>query len=495
MGQSSLYDANHDNWRNLNKLNQFIILIETFSRSRNLNIFFGHFLNSSYLINWCLVAFLFPYDGKSQPLYNSQRTILGVLIYEDALKANVFYYGPSTISLGKEVNGCPALKYLKMVQSKHQDSKVKLNDFNFIQFKLINKDVSQEYINQIQRQLGGEVILKPLPIEKFECFILHGYGGSEKEKMLSNPDNTFHEENIIPHWREKYITLNISKETVQTIDHWLAKTKQLGIQVYYGYYSKFVEIPKHTIQEDTLRIDTKTQLIGFKNGLIDLQLDLNQCEEAVTSLILNEETLPRYLPLHVSCYDFSDGLSPGLLEKKVTVCGNGLQNDTTCAEEILFKATNPTFNSKKLRFKLPILLTSPLKYRVINIHKSGRVEEEMWREVEPGTAIDITSVRQIQDNRLNHQHIYVKINAEDEIESNVDEIEVTLSYFINGQLTTKNAHLTMADHSGLFVTDLFHDEGTAIDYEVRWKKASEVLFTQKDRVPVGGMIFLNAKNN
>ena len=466
---------------------------QKFIEQNNLLIYI---INNTYTFYFLLGIILIPSILISQPLYNSQKTILGIEIYEDVLDKNLYYFSPSTISLGENQDGCPALKYWKMAQSQHQGSKVKMNDFNFIQLKLLNKDVEQATINKIKNQLrGAKITLKPLPIDKFECFLLHGYGSLEEEKMLSNTNNTFQEENIIPHWKEKHITLRITKETVQIIDQWLAKANQLGLQVYYGYYSKFVEIPKHKMLEDTIGIDTTTQLIGFKNGLIDLQLDLNQCEEAVTSVILNEETLPRYLPLHVSCYDFSDGLSPALLAKKVTVCGNGLQNETVCADDVVFEATNPSFNSKRFRFKLPILLTSPLKYRVINIHKSGRVEEETWREVEPGSAIDITTIRPIQDNGLKRQHVYVKMNAENGIETDIDQVVVTLSYFIHGQPTAKNAHLSMTDHSGLFVTDLFHDEDTAIDYEVRWKKASEVLFTQKDRVPVGGFIFLNAKNN
>jgi len=418
------------------------------------------------LISWIIcAASLAPF---AQPIYNSAQEIQGINVYQDLTQKNIYYYSSKDLQLEKNNDGSPKFKYLKMANSKLAKDGVsaQLKDFNLIQFSLTHPSISKEDFKLIKKELNvNELKLIPLPIDKFEFMLLQG------GESVGNHLNASYADESTNLWEQKNITLRLSIAGAALLDRQIKDFNQLGIHFSYSYYSNFVTRMDEltTTEEDTfkdLNIDTITSKLAYQTGVFEVNIDLEKWgEKCLETVILNEATLPKYLPIQVTCYDFSDDLRPDLLIKKIKVCGDGLQGQNTCME-LEFNPQQAKLNSFSLQFKLPVLLTNPLRFQVTEITTKGHFYQRGWETIKLGESIDITSAK--NKRKFQNQLVEIETDLIEMKNAGFQKVMVELNYQINQQTQQKSMTINTTAQNSFSITNFFHDTDTPINYVIKW---------------------------
>ncbi|MGK0363629.1 MAG: hypothetical protein ACI85O_000682 [Saprospiraceae bacterium] len=404
----------------------------------------------------------------AQPVYNSGKEIQGIIVYQDLMQKSKYYYGPRDLELERNSDGSPKFKYLKMANSKLDKAGIiaSLKDFNLIQVSLIHPLTSKEKLKQIRNNLGGKDLqLIPIPIDKFEFALLRG------SESVGSHLNASYEGESSKLWEQKNITLRLSKAGAALVDRQIKDFNQIGIHFSYSYYCHFVtKMDKLKTTEDTafaeIKIDTTISKLAYKTGVFDLSIDLDKWSEScIKTIVLNEATLPRYLPIQVVCYDFSDDLRPDLLVKKVTVCGDGLQGQNTCVE-LEFNPQHAKLNAYSLQFKLPVLLTSPLRYQVTEITTKGHLQQGAWETIKLGESIDITSAK--KERKFHNQLVEIETDLIEMKNAGFQKVIVEINYQVNQQAQQKSMTINVTAQNSFLNTNFFHDTHTPISYVIKW---------------------------
>ena len=411
--------------------------------------------------------------GVAQPVYSSKIILDGISIYRDQIDSSIYYYEPGEIHLARNADGQPSLKYLKMFRSKlRNENKTVTDNFNIIQLKLKIRKLTQEQLEELIVKLnlkGTELV--PISIKKFEFNLLTGISSVGQNKILGTHLEASYENLKSNLWDEKTVTIQLSKEAAQILDDSLDKLNKLELEFSYNYFADFhsnIDQIRNTKNLEIKKLeDNFTEEINFKSGEVDLGFNIDLWKDkCVKEIVLNEELLPRYHPIKLVCYDFSEEFRPDLLVKKVTVCGQGLGFKETCTRDLEFNTKDSQLNAISVKFKQPILFSKPLKYRVTEIDLRGNILKKDWEEVSFEKVIDVTSYKLLHS--LKNRTITVWLNQDDFLDTDFKKSELSIRYTLKGQPITKKINIEPTKQA-LFVTSIFSDNNTPINYSLVWK--------------------------
>ncbi|MBM1107819.1 hypothetical protein JQC67_16815 [Aurantibacter crassamenti] len=377
---------------------------------------------------------------------------------------------------------------------------VVIDNFSIIQLNLKASRITQSKIKGLAADLNiSEANLLPIPIQKFEFNLLSGIESIGKKVVLASHLNSSYDNEGSDLWEEKNITIQLSKEAAQLVDDNLEKFNELGLVFAFSYFTNFSSL----IEEDLLKNpeenhDTKeneTELIQFKSGLVDLSFDVDRWKDScIKELVLNEEVLPRYHPIQLICYDFSDRLRPDLLAKKVIICGAGLGNRQTCTKELEFSATEPDLNAISLKFKFPILFNKPLRYRVTEIDLTGNVSVKQWINVDLGHVVDISTPN--EEMKFDTQSIEVQTDILKLKSDGFREVSLTLKYLLEGYEKTKRIVFDTHTSNEIVSTNIYYDKGSALSYDINWMHTNGNMLAGDNSMDIStGFVFLAPPKN
>lgn len=434
--------------------------------------------------------------GSAQPVFETRQEIEGITMYQDLMQKNKYYYVPADLGIAKNSDDSPKFKYLKMANStlNQAGNMAQLKNLNLIQVSLTNPPTNKDKLLQIREVLGGENIqLMAMPIDKFEFALLAGIESAGRNNRLATHLDASFENSGSGLWENKAVTIRLSKAAAALVDQQMEDTGQLGIHFSYSYYTHFViGIDKIRNEGQTalesLKKDTLLAKVAYKTAIFDLDIDLDRWgSDCIEEIVLNEEVLPRYLPLQVFCYDFSDDLRPDLLMKKIELCGDGLEGVKSCIQ-LEFSKQNRDRNAYSARFKRPVLLTNPLRYKVTEISTISGLEKGDWINLQPGESINITTAE--QDQAFSNQEIEIEADFEEMRSLGLRKAKIELAYQINKQRNIKEISLNLDEDFSILTTNFFHDKDTPIHYTISWVDDQEALRSENTKTLDGDYLYL-----
>lgn len=434
--------------------------------------------------------------GAAQPVFETRQEIEGITVYQDLMEKSKYYYVPADLEIVRNSDDSPKFKYLKMANSilNRAGNGAQLKDLNLIQVSLTHPLTSQDKLLQIKKVLGNENIrLLPMPIDKFEFALLEGIESAGHNNTLASHLDASFENSSSGLWENKTVTIRLSKAAAALVDQHMEDTGQLGIHFSYSYYTHFVigmdEIHnKGKTELESPKKDTLLAKVAYKTAIFDLDVDLDRWgSECIEEIVLNEEVLPRYLPLQVFCYDFSDDLRPDLLMKKIELCGDGLEGVNSCVQ-LEFSNLNRDRNAYSARFNRPVLLTKPLRYKVTEISTVSGLQQGDWIDIQAGGSINITTSE--LDQAFANQKIEIEADFEEMESLGLQKAKIELAYQVNQQRNIKEISINLHEDHSFLTTNFFHDKDTPVHYTISWMDDKEALRLENTKILDGDYLYL-----
>lgn len=430
-----------------------------------------------------------------QPVHHTGKEINGILVYQDLLNKNKYYYEAAELEIGTNEDGSPKFRYLKMANSvmDKAGSGALLKDFNLIQIGLFQATIPAERLQRIKIEIGGEVDLVPIPVDKMEFVLLGAARTAGKANKIGDHLNASDETLKSGSWEGKNITIRLSKAGAALVDHHLKNEENIGMSYSYSYFADFVtgmgeQSLKGNQELNLPALDTSIHKIAYKSDLLELKIDLKKWgDQCIEEIVLNEETLPRYLPIQVFCYDFSDDLRPDLILKKVEVCGDGLQGLESCIQ-LEFSNQKRRENAHSLRFKLPVVMTKPLRYKVTEISKLNGLQQSAWINIQPGASINITTPE--QEQVFDNQILDIEVDFEEMKVKGFHQAKIELSFQLHQESKRKDISINSNKDIHFLSTNFFYDKGTPIKYKITWVGDKDVLSVENSKILDGDFIYL-----
>jgi hypothetical protein len=147
------------------------------------------------------------------------------------------------------------------------------------------------------------------------------------------------------------------------------------------------ELKEHL--ERTLASDAEQRLV--RAGAVGVRVDARRWPELFQQIDFNEQMPPGYAVLRIYCYDFTNGLRPDLLFKKVEVEAESV-GGRSIPIEAKFLFTQPEVYRRSARFPFAVRLDRPYRYRVSTAARDGTQDVGEWRErTEWAPVLDVTT--------------------------------------------------------------------------------------------------------
>ena len=154
----------------------------------------------------------------AQPIHHTGKEIEGILIYQDLLDDEKYYYAPNKLELAFNADGSPKFKYLKMANSVLNNTGTggTLKDLSLIQLSLVKPSISREKLQLIKPRISDkeDLQLVPIPIDKMEFTLFAGNGSDANRQVIGSHLNASDQTNDNDLWEEKSLMGRIKSGVV-----------------------------------------------------------------------------------------------------------------------------------------------------------------------------------------------------------------------------------------------------------------------------------------
>ena len=376
-------------------------------------------------IKWLLsvgTAWAFCHSAFAQPDIGTRELLHGITVFHDHTVSNLFYYAPRGLTLARETQDCPQLRFRQMryTGSHATGDQGVVRHTSILQFKVVLTDPTQDSLAFVRQNLAtrsGEIVLVPIPIqsmitslayvsldtvsdEQSNSTVLNGYGHFEQEDPSTGSSNG-------SVWRENSYTLRLDNYTSQLM--WEAFTRGavplsvgfVAISAVFDGQPLSFELTGEGEMVSDLREKLSEIVERYQNttlvfrpvvaSALSVTCDTTLCPDLMTRREIDAQVPPDYPILEVRCYDFYDKLRTDLFAKIVTFKTLTVAGDTVWLEHT-FGAEDANVYAKNVSFDVAIDMRKPLFYQVTEISfeeaptVTDWIEAESWHKL-----IDITT--------------------------------------------------------------------------------------------------------
>ncbi len=435
-----------------------------------------------------------------QPVLNSKEVINGVYVYQDFKDPAVLYYNASTLELSKSSAGKPDfnIRSYRYEGNGYLGDKNKYRFVNYVYLSLEMRPIEKSLLNDIKREKGIDILLKPLPIQHIEVDLLIPV---KKDKEFYEaeafPENGKESQNRI--WTKRNYRIRLDDYAAQLLMHQI-QSEQLAISIGYTLFSPVVRGKSSDLgvigntdahkakQFQQLSLDDisdTTQIIfPIISNAFPVEIDLQKWSDLVEKKDVTITT--GYPHVEVRCYDFKYRLRPELDRKEVELRTLSVTGKFEI-QVVEFNRNNPLNVTQILSFKKPIDLTRPLEYR-FREYAARTVKQTAWKKHASWT--DIINISTPVES-LPFQKKLLKLETDPALFEKVklDYLEITLDYQLHEKRTKKKVVLTTKNWRK--EVEFHLDKSTMIRYWIKWKYANgEKKYTSKNTLK-GNYLFIN----
>jgi len=348
-------------------------------------------------------------------------------VYPDDRRAGLYYYPPGDLRVSLDQDGRPELRlfevrYVGTAAAGDQGEHMFRSLFTF---KVVMDGPGLQEIEAARKALKasrrrGSVELRPMPVDRLESALVYAPVvpiDTETEEQLL-PEGHFEAEEELgkstrqAYWTQRTYTVPLDIHSAQLLRIALEEG-QVIVSLGYAFFALGVDPDKpleqlsgspalvqqirNRLGESEDSSDDEGQSPGshlVRAGASSITVDTDRWPELLLRIDINERIPPAYAMLRVYCYDFREGLRPGLYVKRVQIEAHGVSGESVF-REVVFERSAPDLYVHSLRFPFAVRLDRPYRYRVIELSEDGSLAEGKWVEVDSwARPLDVTSVPQ-----------------------------------------------------------------------------------------------------
>ncbi|MDO5981471.1 hypothetical protein [Flavivirga spongiicola] len=354
----------------------------------------------TYLQHIFMMSLVFGFNVYAQPDAASKQVINDMVLYQDYLKKNQFYYVPYGLKLITNSEGKPQFKFIQMrytgthAYGDQGNTRFRsLLSFSVTQNKPTNQELDQ--VTDSLRLKGLYVkSLKPIPISNIKAILVHAADIAMTDSLKHTVSGGYFESSTNASqnvdWKERDFTMRLNNHDAQLFSESF-QGNQPTLSVNYSYSSKltnlrseeltvignegFVESMRAfaTEQDSILQL----QEVIVKSDALPITIDIEKWPSLIKKIDINSQIPSDYAALDVYCYDFNNNIRGDLFAKRIEIKAVGVGgNDVTYTST--FNAKYPDEYAKSIQFVYAVKLKEPYQYRISEIYKDGNFNRHDW---------------------------------------------------------------------------------------------------------------------
>ncbi|MDD7887310.1 hypothetical protein [Flavivirga sp. 57AJ16] len=354
----------------------------------------------TYLPPIFMIFFVLGLHVSAQPDAASKQIVNDIVLYQDYLKKDQFYYVPYGLKLITNSEGKPQFKFIQMrytgthAYGDQGNTRFRsLLSFSVAQNKPTNQELDQ--LTDALRLKGLYVkSLKPIPISNIKAVLVHAADTATVDSLKHTVSGGYFEsttntsQNV--DWKERDFTMRLNNNDAQLFSESF-QGNQPTLSVNYSYSSKLTnlkseeltvtghedfveEMASFTTEQDSI---IQLQEVIVKSDALPITINIKKWPELIKKVDINSQIPSDYAALDVYCYDFNNNIRDDLFAKRIEIKAVGVGgNDVTYTST--FDAKHPDEYAKSIQFVYAVKLKEPYQYRISEIYKDGHYTRHDW---------------------------------------------------------------------------------------------------------------------
>lgn len=367
----------------------------------------------------CLLALAVATCLHAEPDLSAGRPAGPLTVYPDTSRADRFYYPPGDLRIAPTPDGLPDMHLLQVryTGSFATGDRGVFGVRSLLSFRIemVEHEPAQMQgaRNALAAHLGRRADLRPLPITRLETMLVYTPAAEEPGPSTALTGGRFEAQDdagrssATAYWRERTWVLRLDDASAQVMAEALERG-QVAVSLGYAFYARGVtagsdpgevtgcpELAQwlNSMAGAPQAQDGETKAVDclVKAGAVAVTMDAHERPQLVRQVDINESAPPGYPVLDVRCYDFRDALRAELQEKQVEVVAQGV-GGSPVSVLLVFDRSQPDLYARTVRFRLPVRLDMPYRFRVTQIKRDGSVDVGEWQERESwARLVDVTT--------------------------------------------------------------------------------------------------------
>ena len=331
-----------------------------------------------------LVAFfilsLVPQVILAQPNFNTKLVMEGVILFQDTLDPELYWYLDKDLTLETNNFGKPNLKFDRATytgQRRFGDSGLLFN-FHQLSFSVVNLTYQSNSLDTLKRILGegSEIELRKLPLKKIEA-VLSVPLKLGANRFIDGGVLKVRKESSIWERRQFTITLNLQDGKLL----WdILGDGNTAIDVVYSYYA------------DVSNANDISQSLVHSNAF-SIQIDTVKHKGLMETVDLNSPGLITQYPILNIIYEglFVDA-DDNLYERIIEIEAKGFTAPYReyVTAKCIFSSEEPAITHRPVYFEQPVRTDKPFRIRITDVLHSGAVIQSEWMIIRDWGVLDIS---------------------------------------------------------------------------------------------------------
>ena len=347
-----------------------------------------------------VLVFGFNTNVKAQPDAASKQIINHMVLYQDYLKKDQFYYVPFGMKLMTNSEGKPQFKFIQMrytgtrAYGDQGDTRFRsLLSFSVVQKKPTNKELDEVRDSLRLKGLYAKS-LQPIPVSNIKATLVHAADIATVDSLKHMVSGGYFESHTSASqsidWKERDFTMRLNNHDAQLFSESF-KGNQPTLSVNYSYSSKLTNLKSEefTVTGDKDFVEAMGTFVTDQDSILQLQevivksdalpitIDIKKWPDLIKMIDINSQIPSDYAALDVYCYDFNNGIRDDLFAKRIEIKAVGVGgNDVTHTST--FNTKHPDEYAKSIQFIYAVKLNEPYQYRISEIYKDGNFKRHSW---------------------------------------------------------------------------------------------------------------------
>lgn len=347
-----------------------------------------------------IVVLVFGFNANAQPDAASKQIINNIVLYQDYLKKDHFYYVPSGLRLITNSEGKPQFKFIQMrytgthAYGDQGDTRFRsLLSFSVAQNKPTNKELDQVTDSLRLKGLPAKS-LQPIPISNIKATLVHAADTITADSLKHVVSGGYFESHANSSqsidWIERDFTMRLNNHDAQLFSESF-QGNQPTLSVNYSYSSKLANLKSEELivtgsadfveamgtfvtDQDSI---PQLQEVIVKSDALPITIDIEKWPDLIKKIDINSQIPSDYAALDVYCYDFNNEIRDDLFAKRIEIKAVGVGgNDVTHTST--FNIKHPDEYAKSIQFIYAVKLKEPYQYRISEIYKDGNFKRHSW---------------------------------------------------------------------------------------------------------------------
>ncbi|HYU10561.1 MAG TPA: hypothetical protein VEK77_14385 [Gemmatimonadales bacterium] len=364
-----------------------------------------------------VLALLGTAPARAVPDLRFGRLAGPLRVFPDDRRQNLFYYPPGQLTLVSDASGRPEFQLLELRYTGTDiEGDTGVRRFrNIVSMRLALSAPTAADLRAARLALGGgsALELRPLPISRLEAVVVYTPVGGDSVRRL--PPGHFEAEEstglttAATYWTERVFTLRLDNATAALFEAAIRRGL-LVLSVGYAFFARGIGTDQPLAEltgspelvqamrertglgSDSAHVDSSRAAHLVQAGALAIHLDVARWPDLVRQVDLNAQMPPGYPAVVVYCYDFRDSLDVALSVKLVEFQAVGVGGHPV-SESVLFNASQPDLYAQAVRFPFAVRLSSPFRYRVVEVLRDGMERATPWAQRDSWSGIlDVTLV-------------------------------------------------------------------------------------------------------